>query len=50
VRAPVGLRQGREQTFDKVYAFFAYADPSDLNASHKRAGMETDLIGAYSSK
>lgn len=35
-----------EQTFDED-ALFAYAERSDLNASHKRAEIETDLIGAY---
>lgn len=35
-----------EQTFGGD-ALFAYAERSDLNASHKRAEVETDLIGAY---
>jgi hypothetical protein len=35
-----------EQTFGKN-ALFAYADRSDLDASHKRQEIETDLIGAY---
>lgn len=35
-----------EQTFGEN-ALFAYAERSDLNASHKRQEIETDLIGAY---
>jgi hypothetical protein len=35
-----------EQTFGEG-ALFAYAKRSDLDASHKRAEVETDLIGAY---
>jgi len=35
-----------EETFGED-ALFAYAERSDLNASHKRAEVETDLIGAY---
>jgi hypothetical protein len=35
-----------EQTFGEK-ALFAYAERSDLNASHKREEIETDLIGTY---
>lgn len=35
-----------EQTFGGD-ALFAYAERSDLNASYKRAEIETDLIGTY---
>ncbi len=35
-----------EQTFGKD-ALFAYAKRSDLDTSHKRQEVETDLIGAY---
>jgi hypothetical protein len=35
-----------EQTFGED-ACFAYAERSDLDASHKRREIETDLIGAY---
>jgi hypothetical protein len=35
-----------EQTYGED-ALFAYAERSDLDASHKRAEVETDLIGAY---
>jgi len=35
-----------EQTFGQG-ALFAYAERSDLDASHKREEIETDLIGAY---
>jgi hypothetical protein len=35
-----------EQTFGED-ALFAYAERSDLDASHKREEVETDLIGAY---
>jgi hypothetical protein len=35
-----------EKTFGED-AVFAYAKRSDLNASHKRAEIETDLLGAY---
>jgi hypothetical protein len=35
-----------EQTFGKD-ALFAYAERGDLDASHKREEIETDLIGAY---
>ena len=35
-----------EQTFGED-ALFAYAERSDLDASHKREEIETDLIGAY---
>lgn len=36
----------REQTLGED-ALFAYAERSDLGASHKREEIETDLIGAY---
>lgn len=35
-----------EQTFSDK-AFFSYAERSNLDASHKRKEIETDLIGAY---
>ena len=35
-----------EQTFGEE-ALFAYAERSNLDASHKREEIETDLIGAY---
>ena len=35
-----------EETFGED-AFFSYAERSDLDASHKRKEIETDLIGAY---
>jgi excinuclease UvrABC nuclease subunit len=35
-----------ERTFGEN-ALFAYAERSDLDASHKRTEVETDLIGAY---
>jgi subtilisin family serine protease len=35
-----------EQTFGED-ALFAYAEWSDLDASHKRQEIETDLLGAY---
>jgi hypothetical protein len=35
-----------EQTFGED-ALFAYAERSELDASHKREEIETDLIGAY---
>ena len=35
-----------QQTFGED-ALFAYAERSDLNASHKREEIETDCIGAY---
>lgn len=35
-----------EKTFGED-ALFAYAEESDLDASHKRKEIETDLIGAY---
>jgi hypothetical protein len=35
-----------EQTFGEN-ALFAYAERSDLDASHKREEIETDIIGAY---
>jgi len=35
-----------EQTYGED-ALFAYAERSDLDASHKREEIETDLIGAY---
>jgi hypothetical protein len=35
-----------EQTFGED-ALFAYVNRGDLDASHKRQEIETDLIGAY---
>ncbi|RLM88212.1 GIY-YIG nuclease family protein [Haloarcula sp. Atlit-7R] len=35
-----------EQTFGEQ-GLFAYAERGDLDASHKRQEIETDLIGAY---
>jgi hypothetical protein len=35
-----------EQTFGEG-ALFAYAERGDLDASHKRKEIETDLVGAY---
>jgi hypothetical protein len=35
-----------EQNFGQD-ALFAYAERSDLGASHKREEIKTDLIGAY---
>jgi GIY-YIG catalytic domain. len=35
-----------EQTFGKN-ALFAYVERSELDASHERQEIETDLIGAY---